>query len=299
MTEALKHVPAPEEPYVVFTDMEWLRELSDEDIHQRIPDYHWRSIDLDVGFNDLRRFRSPEDIGGLPIGVDAVDQAVATGTPPSVSGAVIGTIDVDAVRNELEDRGWTGEELLRNDDLMSDGLALPMSQVRLEDELVFYSGRTVDLEDDFASAAGDERFEDQLDCLGDVVAGQIIHGVAVGVIPDENEEPRGVICAAGDPEELSEEIAEAVANGSNPYTGRSYSEDLVLPEADPHSQLARVYLSFPERGEHDQLLPTSLFLMHEQGQLPALADEADAEFRQWMEEQLRNPPGAGRTDNDS
>lgn len=37
MAEALEELPAVEDRYVVFTDMEWFRELSDEDFVGRAP----------------------------------------------------------------------------------------------------------------------------------------------------------------------------------------------------------------------------------------------------------------------
>ncbi|WP_150461935.1 hypothetical protein [Nesterenkonia ebinurensis] len=293
MTEAMDQVPAPEEPYVAFTDMEWFRELSEEDLEARERDYRWSTADLAVGFDDLGPYLMQGRLDGLPLDLYALDQALRVGFSAEASGALIGDLDADALHAELTERGWEGEDVLRvTDDVELSHLVVFFPQVVIDDKALVYARHGVDLEEG-SSAAEDERFAPYLDCLGEVVAGQIIQGVAVGVAPDDEDLPRGVICAAGDPESLSAEIVEEIESGRNPYTDREYGDDLIEPEADPHSELARVYVSFPERGEHDQLLTSVLFMMHQQGNLPGLIHQADQEFQEWLEDTLSTPPGGG------
>lgn len=138
-----------------------------------------------------------------------------------------------------------------------------------------------------------------MDCLGDVVAGMIADGVALGVAPDDDDLPRGVICAEADPEQLSDTIAQEVESGESWRTGRPYSEYFIDPEVDPHGELARVYVSFPEVGEDNARVPSHLFGLYFQQDLPGLVDEGDVEFQEFMDDALDSPPGGEDNDDDA
>ncbi|NLS09949.1 hypothetical protein HGQ17_08025 [Nesterenkonia sp. MY13] len=280
---------------------EWFHELSEEDLEEGVRDFNWSSHELTVRFGDLANYLMLDDLDGIEFDFyEAVDQAVSAGQPPEQVGALYGEFDAESLRSEFADLGWEGEEVLETE-LDFEGarlLSMYMPRVLTEEDRLLYGRQNADLESD-TSATDDERIQEQLDCLGDVVAGAITGGIAVGVAPDDDDLPRGVICAEGDPEELSETIAQEVESGASWRNGRPYSEYFIDPEEDPHGELARVYVNFPEVGEDDARLPYNLFNLHFQQDLPGLVDEADAEFQDLMDDALDSPLGGEDNDDDA
>ncbi|MBM9462377.1 hypothetical protein JL108_02880 [Aeromicrobium sp. YIM 150415] len=176
----------------------------------------------------------------LEIDLSAADRVLYGGEGPSAVLLVLGGQDPAAVTAAARDAGWSGDEVLSHEGEGDNGLTVPVTQLRVEDDRVIVGGIGSDLSRIGETAGDDETTRALVDCLDDPLAALVASPAetphAVGV-RDVDGEARSTICLIGD-EDDGDRVAEAV-DGTMP-SGRPYDELIADPEVETVGDAVRI-----------------------------------------------------------
>jgi hypothetical protein len=179
---------------------------------------------------------------------------VSAGQPPNSVGLIAGGQNGEDVSGALTKLGWTrdGDNLvapsLSSVEQRAASYALQLSQVRVDDAEIVYGSMKAELADagrpSGPTLADDRRIRALADCLGDVVAAQIVaeravgdsSAVAVGVQRPaaKSDPPRSVVCVSWRDQSTAKtyqtEVTAALADGRSLASNREYAELIRSPE---------------------------------------------------------------------